>query len=100
MESPTRIHSWCSLSATACSTIALALPPSVLSHCQIHIPLPVRAATCEVHGTGAFSGGRDVTRIVGCHDGGDGGRGGCGGTGQPARATGAEVAGVLSEGAD
>ena len=60
----------------------------------------MRAATCEVHGTGAFSGGRDVTRIVGCHDGGDGGRGGCGGTGQPARATGAEVAGVLSEGAD
>ena len=42
-----------------------ASPPSVLSHSQIHMPLPVMAATCEVHGAGAFTGGRDVTRTAG-----------------------------------
>ena len=50
------------------------------------------AARCEVQWPGAVTGGRFVTRAVGCQGGGDGGSGGCGGTGQPARdAVGATV---------
>ena len=58
-------HSWCSPADTACCTISSAWPPSVLSHSQIHMPFAVSAATCEVHGAGAFTGGRDVTRTAG-----------------------------------
>src|SRR5271165_5800292 len=91
MESPTRTHSWWSPAETACCRISLGLPPSVLSHSQIHMPFPVSAAVWEVHAAGAFTGGRDVTRTAGCHGGGEGGSGECGGTGQPASATGPEV---------
>jgi len=56
----------------------------------------VSAATCEVHGAGAFTGGRDVTRTAGCQGGGEGGSGGCGGTGQPASATRPEVVGTVA----
>src|SRR5208283_5735383 len=59
------------------------------------MPFPVSAATCEVHGAGAFTGGRDVTRTAGCHGGGEGGSGGCGGTGQPTSATWPEVVGTV-----
>ena len=41
----------------------------------------------EVHGSGAFTGGRVVTSTAGCHGGGEGTGAGCGGTGQPASAT-------------
>src|ERR1700722_3153853 len=75
--------------------MAPASPPSVLAHSQIHMPLPVRAATWEVHGAGAVTGGRDVTRTAGCHIGGDAGSGGWGGTGHPASATGLGVAGTV-----
>src|ERR1700730_16955594 len=61
--------------------MAPASPPSVLARSQIHMPLPVRAATWEVHGAGAVTGGRDVTRTAGCHIGGAAGSGGGGGRG-------------------
>ena len=51
------------------------------------------AATCDVHGAGDVTDGRDVTSTAGCHGGGAGGSGGCGGTGQPASATGLDVSG-------
>src|ERR1700733_12063316 len=75
--------------------MAPASPPSVLAHSQIHMPLPVRAATWEVHGAGGVTGGRDVTRTAGCHGGGEAGSGGWGGTGHPASATGLVVAGTV-----
>src|SRR6516165_6962485 len=95
MESPTRTHSWCSPAETARRTILSASPSSVRSHCQIHMPFPAIAARCDVHGAGAVTGGREVTRVAGCHGGGGVGSGGCGGTGQPASAAGAEAGGVV-----
>jgi hypothetical protein len=66
------------------------------------MPFPVIAATCEVHGAGALTGGRFVTRTAGCHGGGEAGSVGEGGTGHPASGTGLEVAGsvVVVDGVD
>src|SRR5579859_4126133 len=95
MESPTRTQSWFRWAARAWATTAEGLPPLVLCHCQIHIPVLASGARSACQGAGRLTAGRleSGTSTAGCQGGGDG-TGACGGGGHPASVTPPEAAGA------